>query len=541
MKIVIPMSGFGHRFIEAGYVDPKPLIEVDGMPIIEHVTNLFSKDDEFIYICNSTHLETTNMQEILQRISPDCTIISIPPHKRGPVHAIQYAYRLIDDDEEVTVSYCDYAAYWEYERFLKHTRDRDADGCVVSYKGFHPHMLGSQNYAMMRDENQWLLEIQEKMPFTDDKMNEYASNGTYYFKTGKLLKKYSDKLIELDIHVRGEYYVSLIYNLMIEDGYKVSIFEIEHLLQWGIPKDLEIYQTWSEVFRCLACCPPPIQYDEGTKLIPLAGKGSRFSDVGYDIPKPLIEVSGHSMVIQAARSLPAVPNNVFVCLKEHLDSSNLAEEIQNDCPNSQIVELNEVTKGQACTIEYGLLNSDVDLDKPLLVGSCDSGLIIQSRVDADVIVHTFRNNPAVKNAPHLYSYVATDECGNVTGVSMKKPVSNKPSNDHAICGSFEFKKAQYFLDGLAKLYEKNITCNGEFYADSVIQECVDLGMSVKVLEVGSYSCWGTPDDYNTYNYWQSFFHKCTWHPYSIEKDPFMNPDKIKDYITKFFDTKGKNQ
>ena len=55
--IVIPMSGLGKRFVEMGYKDPKPLIIVDGLPIIEHVVNLFDKkNDKYIFICNDLHL-----------------------------------------------------------------------------------------------------------------------------------------------------------------------------------------------------------------------------------------------------------------------------------------------------------------------------------------------------------------------------------------------------------------------------------------------------------------------------------------------------
>ena len=60
---------------------------------------------------------------------------------------------LINDNDEVIVNYCDFGTYWDYEDFLKHTRNRNADGAIPSYKGFHPHMLGKINYAFMRDEN----------------------------------------------------------------------------------------------------------------------------------------------------------------------------------------------------------------------------------------------------------------------------------------------------------------------------------------------------------------------------------------------------
>ena len=67
MHIVIPMSGMGNRFVRKGYNVPKPLINVDGKPIIEHVCNLFPSEKNFSFICNSEHLKTTNMKDILFR------------------------------------------------------------------------------------------------------------------------------------------------------------------------------------------------------------------------------------------------------------------------------------------------------------------------------------------------------------------------------------------------------------------------------------------------------------------------------------------
>jgi NDP-sugar pyrophosphorylase family protein len=197
------MSGIGKRFIDAGYKDPKPLIVIDGKPIIEYVCDLFPSEDKFTFICNSKHLAETNMREVLLNIKPDANIVEIPNHKKGPVYAVSFVNDLIEDEEEVIVNYCDFGTYWDYEDFLKHTRDRDADGAIPSYKGFHPHMLGSTNYAFMRDENQWMQEIKEKEPFTDNRMNEYASNGTYYFKKGSYVKKYFAELMQKNINLNG--------------------------------------------------------------------------------------------------------------------------------------------------------------------------------------------------------------------------------------------------------------------------------------------------------------------------------------------------
>ena len=108
MHIIIPMSGIGNRFIEAGYSEPKPLILIDGKPIIEHVCDLFPGETKFTFICNSKHLAETNIREVLLRIKPNSNLREIPNHKKGPVYAVSLVEDLIEDDEEVIVNYCDF-------------------------------------------------------------------------------------------------------------------------------------------------------------------------------------------------------------------------------------------------------------------------------------------------------------------------------------------------------------------------------------------------------------------------------------------------
>ncbi|MEM7381381.1 MAG: NTP transferase domain-containing protein [Bacteroidota bacterium] len=535
MKIIIPMSGMGNRFLQAGYTTPKPLIEIDGKPIIEHVVEMFPKEEDFIFICNSKHLNETSMRSILQRIAPKGTILEIPPHKMGPVYAVLFAQDLIGDEEEVIVNYCDFSCYWDYQDFLNHTRSRKADGAVPAYRGFHPHMLGTTNYAFMREKEQWMLEIKEKEPFTDNRMQEYASMGTYYFSKGAYVKKYFKALIERDIALNGEFYVSLIYNLLVEDDLKVSIYDVQHMLQWGTPQDVEEYLGFSDYFRAIAesgTTHEQIDEENSINLIPLAGRGSRFVKEGYQDPKPLIKVSGKPMIVQAADHLPKAEKNIFVCLEEHIKKYPLADSINIAYPSSKIVSINEVTEGQACTCELGLKGEDVEA--PLLIAACDNGMLWDSEVykdliadeTVDAIVWSFRNHPSSERNPEMYGWIRADEKNDVHGVSVKIPISTTPREDHAIVGTFYFRKTKHFLDAIHRMYEKDIRVNGEFYVDSCINELVEMGLKVKVFEIDHYVGWGTPNDYLTYKYWQSFFHKVDWHPYRMEKDPWMNIDAV---------------
>jgi NDP-sugar pyrophosphorylase family protein len=538
------MSGIGKRFVEAGYRIPKPLIVVDEKPIIEHICNLFPDESKFTFICNSKHLAETNMRQVLQNIKSQSNIVEIQNHKKGPVYAVSLVKDLIEDDEEVIVNYCDFGTYWNYQDFLNHTRNRNADAAIPAYKGFHPHMLGNTNYAFIREKKQWMLEIKEKEPFTNNRMDEYASNGTYYFKKGAYVKKYFQELIDKNINLEGEYYVSLIYNLLVEDGLKVSIYNIQHMLQWGAPQDLEEYNNWSKYFKnILTKHNKSVPLDKSITLIPLAGRGSRFMKLGYKDPKPLIEVSGKPMIIQAANSLPNSQNQTFVTLKEHLKKYPLEKIIKSEFIKAKITSIDEVTKGQAITCSMGL--QDVDINSPLLIAATDNGMIYDNNKyqkliksnNVDAIIFTFRHHASSKNNPQMYGWVKTDNKYNAEKVSVKVPISNTPYEDHAIVGTFWFKKVQYYNQGLQNLLKKKITINNEYYIDSLMDELIKLGFNVKVFEVNDYICWGTPDDYKTFVYWQSFFHKTQWHPYSLEKDMTVNKEKLSmlDKIYKNFD------
>lgn len=543
MTIIIPMSGRGQRFIDKGYKEPKPLILMEGKPIIEHVVDMFSQKDRFIFICANDHLENTEMRSILKRIAPHGEIIGIEPHKLGPIHAVRQVYKLISDDEEIIVNYCDFGCYWDYEDFLEHTRTRGADGAIPAYKGFHPHMLGTTNYAFMRDENQWMLEIQEKKPFTENRMNEYASSGTYYFRTGEIMKRHMDLTIERNIALNGEFYVSVVYNLLIESGLKVSIYEIQHMLQWGTPEDVEEYRYHSEYFRKLSSWKGFKASNPKTlNLIPLAGEGARFKNEGYSIPKPLIEVSGREMILQAFDSYPVSEKASFVVLERHCDAYGIDKLLAAHYPECRIVRLNAVTEGQAITASLGIEASD--MSHPLLIAACDNGILIDEarfvaltrRDDVDVICFTFKNNPTVGSNPNGYGYIKVDETVRVIDVSVKKPISADPKQDHAIVGAFYFREAAMFMAGVKQLVDSDIRVNNEFYIDSIMGLMDILGLNAHVLEC-DYESWGTPNDYETYRYWQSFFHKVDFHPYSIFNDAMVPEEKRVPLIESIFEFK----
>lgn len=277
----------------------------------------------------------------------------------------------------------------------------------------------------------------------------------------------------------------------------VDVFEIEKMLQWGTPYDLEVYKGWADYFSG----------PDFTLVLPMAGRGQRFRDRGYSTPKPFLEVDGEPMIKRAVDCLPEPRDMVFICMDEDY------EDMTHVYPNAEFCTVGETTEGQAQSCELGIQWADIDPESPILISACDNAMVYNQHAFAammddpanDVIVWSFRNNPASKHNPDMYSWLDVDANGVIQHVSCKSFPGGDPLKTHAIIGTMYFRKARYFLEGLQKNYDDDRRTNGEFYVDDVLNRNIEAGLTVKVFEVDNYVCWGTPDDYETYRYWSEHF------------------------------------
>ena len=513
------MSGMSSRFSQSGYQLPKYMLNVDGKTIIQHIIELYPKDSNFIFIVNDKNASNTNIIEILENFDiPNKKIKVISSHKLGPVYTVSHVFDWIDDDEQVIVNYCDFSIYWDYKDFEKFVNNTKCEGCVICYTGFHPHMLGDDNYAFCKtNESNKILEVREKQPFTDNKMSEFASAGNYYFRKGKYIKKYFRRMMDADVNLNGEYYVSLIYNFLIKDNLDSFVYEVPNMLQWGTPLDLDMYLKWSEYYKKSLIGQKTSTLSNCVTALPMAGAGSRFTKEGYVEPKPFIQVNGKYMVHQAVRCLPKTDRTVYACLRGHTAPYP-----------GEVIWIDEVLEGQACTTEK-ILNY-IPSDKSILISACDNGMFYDSDKflelvedeDNDVIVWTYTNNYTSYRNPEMYSWVLSDDKNNIGEISVKKFFGGNPIEQSAVVGTFFFRNKEVYLNSLQKMYKDNGRVNNEYYIDSLINYSIDLGYKVKNFEIDEYICWGTPNDLKIYQYWQNFFNKVNWHDYSYDKDYFTN-------------------
>lgn len=545
MQIIIPMSGFGERFRRAGYTVPKPLIEIDGKPIIAHVIDMFPGEQDFIFICNQDHLDNPDyrMEAILQAYCPTGKVIGIPAHKLGPIHAVRQVEHLVNPDAPVVVNYCDFTCYWDWQNFKKFVKATACVGAIPAYKGFHPHTLGSTNYAYIQEALGWVKDIQEKQPYTDNRMEEFASSGTYYFDSGKTMSEAFRATMEQQLNIGGEYYVSLAYKPLLAASRLVAVYPLQHFMQWGTPDDVREYNGWSAAFNAMNRQPSPVAAAPiGALVIPMAGMGQRFAKEGYALTKPLIPVSGKPMVNQAAGDLPQALHHVFVLRQDMPGYAETAKALESSFPGTVIKTIPQVTEGQACTALLGLEaleSANGAVSGPITFGACDNGALYKAQalqalvdnLDVDVIVWGVRGHANAIRQPQMFGWIDADN-GRIRKISVKTPLDS-PATDPIVLGTFTFRRAEDFRRVVSRLIERDGRINGEFYIDSTINDAIEAGLRCELFEVDSFLSWGTPNDLRTFEYWQSCFHKWSGHPYRLQNDFRVPRDAIAGLESRF--------
>ena len=231
LNILIPMAGAGKRFEQAGYTFPKPLIDVNGRPMIQVVVENLNIKANYIYVVQKQHREKYNLDTLLNLITPKCKIVEVESLTEGAACTALLAKKYINNNEPLLFANSDQFVEWDSTEFLYKMNETDADGGIVTFKATHPKW----SFAKVNEAG-LVTEVAEKNPISD-----IATVGYYYWKKGSDFVKYAEEMIEKDIRVNNEFYVCPVFNQAIEDKKQIRIFDIKKMWGLGTPEDLKSY------------------------------------------------------------------------------------------------------------------------------------------------------------------------------------------------------------------------------------------------------------------------------------------------------------
>ena len=231
MNVLIPMAGAGSRFAAAGYTFPKPLIEVNGKPMIQVVAENLNVDAHFIYIVQKEHYDKYNLKQLLNLISPGCDIVQVNSLTEGAACTTLLAKELINNDEPLLMANSDQYVEWNSNECLYAFTADGVDGGIVTFRATHPKW----SFAKLGDDG-FVTEVAEKNPISD-----IATVGIYYWKKGSDYVKYAEQMIEKNIRTNGEFYVCPVFNEAIGDGKKIRVKDVPKMWGIGTPEDLNYF------------------------------------------------------------------------------------------------------------------------------------------------------------------------------------------------------------------------------------------------------------------------------------------------------------
>lgn len=216
-------------------------------------------------------------------------------------------------------------------------------------------------------------------------------------------------------------------------------------------------------------------------VLPIAGRGSRFADAGYRLPKPLIPVHGLPMIAAVVRNVrPSTPHRfIVVALRAHLDHLGMREAIEAAAPGAVVVPVDGVTDGAACTVL--LAREHIDTDAPLMLANSDQWvdvaideyLATMPRLGADGLIMTMTANDP------KWSFVGLGADHLVTRVVEKQVIS-----DEATVGIYNFRRGRDFVWAATRMITANRRVNGEFYVAPVYNELIAEGARIAIHNVG---------------------------------------------------------
>ena len=233
------MAGEGSRFAKAGWTTPKPLIELNGQPLFKHAISSVAAEGiqmKYSFIVRQEHIDNYAIDKGIRSFLPEANIFSVLKTTRGAVETCLMAESAIADEDAVIVMDCDLE--FRSKEFLKIIKsilsepvEKSGGGALVSFESDQP----KYSYAELGEDGLVKRTAEKEV------ISNHALCGAYFFSTGKEFKQIAHRLLDEPEFKKPEYYVSLLYNYMLERGEKVYLAPMEEYYSYGTPEELKRY------------------------------------------------------------------------------------------------------------------------------------------------------------------------------------------------------------------------------------------------------------------------------------------------------------
>tara|TARA_B100001175_G_C19512356_1_gene644720 strand:- start:124 stop:900 length:777 start_codon:yes stop_codon:yes gene_type:complete len=247
--ILIAMGGEGKRFADEGFKNPKPFIKVDNEEMFIKATKCLPNSNNYIFITKKEFESKFNVKEIINKKFINNNLILMDGPTDGQVSTCLLANEHIPLHNSLLISPCDSSVIFDKKKLNRLIKHNDFDAIIWTFRNNATVARNPQMYGWVKTKDgQIANEVSCKKSISANPVKDHAIVGTFWFKEGKYFTDYANQLIKKNIRINNEFYVDEMINLLINDGLKVGIFEVEKYICWGTPNDLKTYEYWKKFF-----------------------------------------------------------------------------------------------------------------------------------------------------------------------------------------------------------------------------------------------------------------------------------------------------
>jgi dTDP-glucose pyrophosphorylase len=236
MIVVIPMSGGSEAFKDRGYPFCKPLTEIQGKPLVEHVWASLRPlaAERHVFVIRKEDARRFHLHEVLRLLDPDCAVVQADGPTAGAACTALLAIEHIRADRELVITNGDQLFACNLDAVVADFRSRDLDAGTMVFDSVHPR------WSFVRvGEDGLVTEAAEKRP-----ISRHATAGFYYFKKGGDFVRAATEMIRKDAQVNGAFYVCPTFNELILRHARIGVLQIPQgsYISLATPQNLEEYE-----------------------------------------------------------------------------------------------------------------------------------------------------------------------------------------------------------------------------------------------------------------------------------------------------------
>ncbi len=248
LQIVVPMAGEGRRFQECGYALPKPLIPVAGVPMVVRAVQDLPPAERVVFLARTEHMEKFPLVEELRRHVPGCEVVPVKELTEGQACTVRLAAGHLHNDWPVIVAACDNTHLYDRDRLAAAMADTDVECLIWTYRHDTRVLANPAHHGWVEVDWRRVVRVSCKVPISANPLGDHAITGCFSFQNAARMIEYIDRIVAENVRVRGEFYLDTVPNLIVADGRRVEVFEVDKYIGWGTPADLQDFQAWERYF-----------------------------------------------------------------------------------------------------------------------------------------------------------------------------------------------------------------------------------------------------------------------------------------------------